>query len=61
MHFTIGAVLARSQTLAAPGRPAIPLRDYVPVAVIKLVLHPFWYCWSVPAQSSWVCRWTASH
>ncbi len=39
--FTIGAVLARSQIVAAAGsHPPIPLRDYVPVAVIKLVLHP---------------------
>ncbi|MFO1193851.1 MAG: AEC family transporter [Rhodoferax sp.] len=39
--FTIGAVLARSQmlVLAAGARP-IPLRDYVPVAVIKLLVHP---------------------
>ena len=39
--FTIGAVLARSQML--PGSNAsrqLPLRDYVPVAFIKLVLHP---------------------
>ncbi len=39
--FTIGAVLARSQMLApAAGGAAMPLRDFVPVAVIKLVLHP---------------------
>ena len=39
--FTIGAVLARSQMLvAAAGAPALPLRDYLPVALIKLVLHP---------------------
>ena len=35
--FTIGAVLARSQMQA--DHP-MPLRDYVPVAVMKLVLHP---------------------
>lgn len=35
--FTIGAVLARSQ-MTAP-RPT-PLGDYVPVALIKLVMHP---------------------
>ncbi len=35
--FTIGAVLARSQLQAA--RPA-PLRDVVPVALAKLLLHP---------------------
>ena len=38
--FTIGAVLARSRMLAAPDAPAPPLRDYVPVAIVKLVLHP---------------------
>jgi malonate transporter len=39
--FTIGAVLARSQIMASAGsHPPIPLRDYVPVAFIKLVLHP---------------------
>ncbi|MDP3136467.1 MAG: AEC family transporter [Burkholderiaceae bacterium] len=39
--FTIGAVLARSQAMAAehPHGP-LPLRDYVPVAVIKLLVHP---------------------
>ncbi len=39
--FTIGAVLARSQVLAARGdaRP-VPPRDYVPVALFKLILHP---------------------
>ncbi len=35
--FTIGAVLARSQMNSAE---TIPLKDYVPVALIKLVLHP---------------------
>ena len=39
--FTIGAVLARSQMLvSATDGVAMPLRDYVPVALIKLVLHP---------------------
>jgi len=39
--FTIGAVLARSQMLTAQKQHAhIPLRDYVPVAVFKLLLHP---------------------
>jgi hypothetical protein len=39
--FTIGAVLARSQILAARhAHAAMPLRDYVPVALFKLVLHP---------------------
>ena len=35
--FTIGAVLARSQMASAD---ATPLREYVPVALKKLVLHP---------------------
>jgi predicted permease len=39
--FTIGAVLARSQMLAAQHAHApLPLGDYVPVAVFKLLLHP---------------------
>ena len=39
--FTIGAVLARSQMLAALNQHApIALRDYLPVALIKLLLHP---------------------
>lgn len=39
--FTIGAVLARSQMMAIRNgnRPG-PLRDYVPVALIKLFIHP---------------------
>jgi predicted permease len=39
--FTIGAVLARSQMLAAAGHAPVPLlRDYLPLALIKLFLHP---------------------
>ena len=39
--FTIGAVLARSQMVAAQHEHApMPLRDFVPVAVVKLLLHP---------------------
>jgi malonate transporter and related proteins len=39
--FTIGAVLARSQMMASSGHaPAVPAMDYVPVALMKLVLHP---------------------
>lgn len=39
--FTIGAVLARSQMLAAAGhKPAPRLDDYLPVALLKLFLHP---------------------
>ena len=39
--FTIGAVLARSQILSTESKhPPIPLRDFVPVAAFKLLLHP---------------------
>lgn len=39
--FTIGAVLARSQMLAAHGHHrALPWRDDVPVALLKLLVHP---------------------
>jgi predicted permease len=39
--FTIGAVLARSQMLALAGHaPAPQLADYLPVALLKLFLHP---------------------
>ncbi len=39
--FTIGAVLARSQMLAKSGHASAPLvRDYLPVALFKLFLHP---------------------
>lgn len=39
--FTIGAVLARSRMLLpAENAHPMPLRDYLPVAFIKLVLHP---------------------
>ncbi len=39
--FTIGGVLARSQMLALAHQHApIPLRDYLPVAASKLLLHP---------------------
>jgi predicted permease len=39
--FTIGAVLARSQLLENAHQHApLPLRDYLPVAAIKLLLHP---------------------
>jgi len=39
--FTIGAVLARSQMLAAAGHTRAPLlRDVLPVALFKLFLHP---------------------
>ncbi|MEJ7932101.1 AEC family transporter [Ramlibacter sp. AN1015] len=38
--FTIGAVLARSQMVAAQGAGPVAARDFVPVAVAKLVVHP---------------------
>jgi malonate transporter and related proteins len=39
--FTIGAVLARSQILTARGHAEpLVLGDYLPIAVIKLLLHP---------------------
>lgn len=45
--FTIGAVLARSQFVAAQGEQGPPpARDYVPVALIKLVVHPL-LVWTV--------------
>lgn len=39
--FTIGAVLARSQMLSSHSdKGPMPLRDYLPVAVVKLIVHP---------------------
>jgi len=39
--FTIGAVLARSQSVAAAGEHGpLPARDFVPVALAKLLVHP---------------------
>ncbi len=39
--FTIGAVLARSQYVAAREEHApMPWRDFVPVAMVKLLVHP---------------------
>ncbi len=39
--FTIGAVLARSQFVAARGEHVpMPMRDFVPVALVKLLVHP---------------------
>ena len=39
--FTIGAVLARSQAVAAAEEHGpLPARDFVPIAVAKLLLHP---------------------
>jgi malonate transporter len=45
--FTIGAVLARSQLLAAAEEHGpLPARDFVPVAMIKLLAHPL-LVWAV--------------
>lgn len=39
--FTIGAVLARSQFVAAAGEQApVPARDFVPIVFAKLLVHP---------------------
>jgi hypothetical protein len=39
--FTIGAVLARSQSVAAQGEHGpLPARDFVPVSIAKLFVHP---------------------
>ncbi len=39
--FTIGAVLARSQLMTASGHAEpLKMRDYLPMAVLKLFLHP---------------------
>jgi predicted permease len=41
--FTIGAVLARSNMLAASGHaPAVRWSEVLPVASIKLFVHPLW-------------------
>ena len=54
--FTIGAVLARSQMLAALHDHApLPLREYVPVAVIKLLLHPLLVLLVGARRCRWVC------
>ncbi|MFD0668007.1 AEC family transporter [Ramlibacter sp. MAHUQ-53] len=50
--FTIGAVLARSQMVAAArGDAAMPWRDFVPVSLAKLVLHPL-----LVAGAAWGAR-----
>jgi predicted permease len=39
--FTIGAVLARSQSVAAQSEHGpMPVQDFVPVSLVKLVAHP---------------------
>jgi malonate transporter len=59
--FTIGAVLARSQMRARRAGPprSMPLRDYVPVAVIKLLLHPLLVLLVGHGCDPLGCRWTA--
>jgi malonate transporter and related proteins len=45
--FTIGAVVARSPDVAAIGEHSpLPLRDFVPVSLFKLLVHPV-LVWSV--------------
>ncbi len=45
--FTIGAVLARSQFVAVQEEhEPMPLRDFVPVALVKLLVHPL-LVWAV--------------
>jgi predicted permease len=45
--FTIGAVLARSQMLAAAREERVmPWQDFVPVAVGKLLIHPLLVLWA---------------
>mgnify|MGYP005805957247 CR=1 FL=1 len=49
--FTIGAVLARSQFVAAQEEhDPMPWRDFVPVALVKLLLHPL-VVWAVGAAA----------
>jgi malonate transporter len=57
--FTIGAVLARSQMRAAlHDHPAV-LIDYLPVAAIKLLLHPLLVLLVGATAMALGCRWTA--
>ncbi len=42
--FTIGAVLARSAMLAHEARGRAPVRDVLPVVLVKLVAHPLLVC-----------------
>lgn len=52
--FTIGAVLARSQFVAAQeDHGPMPVRDFVPVAVIKLLVHPV-LVWCVGSALRWL-------
>lgn len=52
--FTIGAVLARSQFVAAQeDHGPMPARDFVPVAVAKLLVHPL-LVWCVGSALRWL-------
>ncbi|GAB4398905.1 MAG: AEC family transporter [Rhodoferax sp.] len=52
--FTIGAVLARSQVLSAAGHAQAPRwQDYVPLALMKLFLHPLLVLLVGVAVSAW--------
>ena len=42
--FTIGAVLARAQSAGADTAPAVPWHTTLPVAVLKLLVHPVLVC-----------------
>jgi malonate transporter len=53
--FTIGAVLARAQMNQ---HEQVPMRDYVPIALAKLLVHPLLVWWWARRHSPWVCRWT---
>lgn len=55
--FTIGAVLARSQMNSVSRTPFV---RYVPVALIKLIVHPLLVGGvGLGAIALGVCRWTA--
>lgn len=52
--FTIGAVLARSQFVAAQeDHGPMPARDFVPVAALKLLVHPV-LVWCVGSALRWL-------
>ena len=52
--FTIGAVLARSQMNQ---HEQVLARDYVPVALAKLLVHPLLVWCGARRPSPWACRW----
>jgi malonate transporter and related proteins len=52
--FTIGAVLARSQFVAAQEEhEPLPMRDFVPVALVKLLVHPV-LVWCAGTVAIWL-------